>query len=64
MEDLTTKVIKQLRNCTVLECKQCPFRDFRDTGGFNCVDKLLCVAANELEFLYLKLAKFEREETK
>lgn len=61
MEDLTTKVIKQLRDCTVLECKQCPFRDFRDTGDLICMDKLLCLAANELEFLYLKLAKFERE---
>ena len=60
MKDLTVALIDQLRNCALGDCGNCPFARYESS----CRDRIIAFAAGELEFLYLKLAKFEREEDK
>lgn len=60
MKDLTVALIGQLRNCALGDCDNCPFARYK----FHCRDRIIAIAAGELEFIYLKLAKFEREEDK
>lgn len=60
MKDLTSALIDQLRNCALGDCGNCPFARYKSS----CRDRIITFAAGELEFLYLKLVKFEREETK
>lgn len=59
-KDLTVALIDQLRNCAVSDCGNCPFARYESS----CRDRIIAFAAGELEFLYLKLAKLEREEPK
>ena len=54
MKDLTVALIGQLRNCALGDCDNCPFARYK----FHCRDRIIAFAAGELEFIYLKLAKF------